>query len=83
MTMNQQPDNYYELHRCCPNCGGGDIGHTTSGSIQLPWFPEWRDTNEASCLCHWRGIIHDLVPAPPPPPSIELVETGFDSLPKT
>lgn len=53
-------EKYYKQHQCCPRCGGQSITRTLSGNISEPLA----DRNSAVCDCGWKGIVHDLVPAP-------------------
>lgn len=53
-------ETYHKQHQCCPKCGGQSITRTHGGYIGAPPI----DCNNAVCDCGWRGIVHDLVPAP-------------------
>jgi len=52
-------ETYYKQHLCCPRCGGRSITRNTLSSTG-----ELLDRNNAVCDCGWKGIVHDLVPAP-------------------
>lgn len=53
---------YYAAHKVCPKCNGSSVSQTYVGYIQVSGIP-YRDENDASCLCGWKGTVHDLIPA--------------------
>lgn len=61
----QMTEAYRRDHAVCPLCGSTSISQTCVGSIRLPGHGPCDDFNRAIChTCDWRGVVHDLVPAP-------------------
>lgn len=60
-TPQEVAQQYYELHKCCPACGGMDYSTTTMGFLMLN-LDTAKDSNIVNCCCGWTGIVHDLLP---------------------
>lgn len=55
---------YDAEHSVCPKCKSYFVVVTCRGHIVSDWSTHVND-NKATCEhCHWKGIVHDLVPDP-------------------
>lgn len=66
MSYEEFMNKYDKEHSCCPKCGSKNFSSTLVGYIYNPEKPEeYKDRNSVKCFdCGWRGIRHDMVPAP-------------------
>ena len=55
-------DQYFELHKACPQCGSDDVAMTCVGFVFPVTLEAAKDTNRCDCACGWSGIRHDMVP---------------------
>jgi hypothetical protein len=56
-------EQYDKLHAVCPVCKSASIEVSCVGCL-MDNLETARDANRAQCECGWRGIVHDMVPAP-------------------
>jgi hypothetical protein len=58
-------EEYYNLHKYCPKCGGHYWTSTLVGYICTEnTFDNFKDLNRIDCSCGWSGSRHDLVAKP-------------------
>lgn len=53
-------EEYYQLHKHCPNCGNDKSSSTYVGYIFIKDKP-FKNENLRECSCGWTGITDDLV----------------------
>lgn len=63
-------EGYYDLHHVCPRCGKADNYQQTCVGVLGD-----KDTNQATCICGWVGIVHDLISCDH---EWEVIDESFD-----
>jgi len=58
--MKKLKDLYYREHKRCPKCGNATLYQNYVGFIERHGVI-YKDMNDASCKCGWRGMVHDLI----------------------
>jgi len=54
---------WYNNHKCCPNCNSKHINQTLVGAIHISGEPFEDNVNNATCCkCNWKGKVKDLIP---------------------
>jgi hypothetical protein len=59
-------EEYYSLHKCCPNCGSEDyMGTLMDMEFYIGKMDDYKDINRCTCeQCGDTHIYHDRIPSP-------------------